>query len=454
MAAAAVRSLPAALLSASVALSGLLPVAARAQQDGSGDDIRSFSALDTASSDKNADSAYTNIAVLTRVIQLIRQDYVDEKKTDYRALTYNALRGMLSGLDPHSQFMEPTSFKDMQEDTNSRYEGLGLTVSAKDNGTLVIVSAMEDTPAGKVGLMSGDEIRKINGVPTEKLQLAESVAALKGKPGESVTLTILRPSTKEIRDYTMIRTEIKVDSVKDSRLLDPGLSGNYKIGYVRILQFNQPTAEDLARKLDELQKQGLEALVLDLRNNPGGLLNSAVDVCGEFLPPGTVVVSTEGRTPSQSRVYRTAQAGSGGGRKRGDFPVAVLINNGSASGAEIVAGALKDLHRAILVGERTFGKGSVQSVIQLPDGSAVRLTTAKYYTPSKQVIHEHGVEPTIRATMTAEQERALYARRNGDGPAVGASPDDPQQRDNQLERALDALKGMLVYKQQLAANKK
>ncbi len=425
-------------------LSPLVSRAAQGQDDSTSEGI---TALEKGT-EKNADSAYANIAVLTRALQLIRQDYVDEKKTDYRALTYNALRGMLSGLDPHSQFMEPTSFKDMQEDTNSRYEGLGLTVSAKDNGVLIVVSAMEDTPAGKAGLAPGDEIRKINGTPTEKLQLSEAVAALKGKPGESVTLTILRPATKEIRDYTMVRTEIKVDSVKDAKLVDGAQSGPYKIGYVRILQFNHPTSEDLAKKLDELQKQGMEALVLDLRNNPGGLLNSAVDVCGEFVPPNTVVVETRGRTPSQVRTYRTAP---GGGKKRGDFPIAVLINNGSASGAEIVAGALKDLHRAILVGERTFGKGSVQSVIQLPDGSAVRLTTAKYYTPGNQVIHERGVEPTIRATMTPEQERALYARRNGD-PAPPATED--QWRDPQLERAIDALKGMMVYKQQLAANKK
>ncbi len=423
------------------------PFAALAAQAQDASSTDGLTPLEKAN-EKNADSAYANIAVLTRVLQLIRQDYVDEKKTDYRALTYNALRGMLSALDPHSQFMEPSSFKDMQEDTNSRYEGLGLTVSAKDNGVLIVVSAMEDTPAGKAGLAPGDEIRKINGTPTEKLQLSEAVAALKGKPGESVTLTILRPATKEIRDYTMVRTEIKVDSVKDARLVDAAMTGNYKIGYVRILQFNQPTAEELSKKLDDLQKQGLEALVLDLRNNPGGLLNSAVDVCGEFVPPGTVIVETRGRTPSQDRTYRTAP---GAGKKRGDFPIAVLINNGSASGAEIVAGALKDLHRAILVGEKTFGKGSVQSVIQLPDGSAVRLTTAKYYTPSKQVIHERGVEPTIRATMTPEQERALYARRNGD-PAPPAS--EEQWRDPQFERAIDALKGMMVYKQQFAANKK
>ena len=396
----------------------------------------------------NNDSAYNNIAILTKVLQLIRQDYVDEKKTGYRELTANALRGMLSGLDPHSQYMAPESFKDMQEDTNSRYDGLGLTISAKDNGSLVIVSALEDTSAGKAGLMTGDEIRKINGTPTEKLSLAESAAMLKVKNGESVTLTVLRPSTKEIRDYTLVRQETKVESVKDPRLMEGAQAGPYKIGYVRLLQFNQPTAEELARKLDELQKQGMEALVLDLRNNPGGLLNSAVDVCAQFVPANTLVVRTAGRTPSATREYKTG----GSAKPRLELPLAVLVNGGSASGAEIVAGALKDLRRAVLVGERTFGKGSVQSVMQLPDGSALRLTTARYYTPSNQVIHEHGVEPTIRAVLTPEQERALFARRNG-APAEGDAGAE-NQRDPQLERAVDALKGMVILRQQLAANKK
>ena len=392
-------------------------------------------------------SVYSCLTIFTRVLQLVRQDYVDEDKVDYRALTYNALRGMLGGLDPHSQFMEPDSFKDMQDDTRSRYDGLGLVVSAKD-GVLIIVSALEDSPASKAGLVSGDQILKINGATTEKMQLSDAITALKGKPGDSITMQILRPASKEVRDFTMVRAEIKVESVKDAHLIDPAMTSDYKVGYVRIIQFNEPTAEELSRKLDDLQKAGMQALVLDLRNNPGGLLNSAVDVCGQFLPPKTMVVYTEGRTPSTRKEYTTSSVA----KPRGDFPVAVLINGGSASGAEIVAGALKDLNRAVLVGETTFGKGSVQSVIGLPDGSAVRLTTAKYYTPSKQVIHQHGVTPTIRATMTQEQERALSARRNGDQPAADeAHHDYGDSGDPQLERALDALKGMMIYKQQIVS---
>ena len=396
------------------------------------------------------DTVYSCLSIFTRVLQLVRQDYVDEDKVDYRALTYNALRGMLSGLDPHSQFMEPDSFKDMQDDTRSRYDGLGLVVSAKD-GVLIIVSTMEDTPAAKAGLMGGDQILKINGATTEKMQLSDAITALKGKPGDNVTLQVLRPQSKEVRDFSMTRTEIKVESVKDAHLVDASMTGDYKVGYVRIIQFNEPTAEELGKKLDDLQKQGMEALVLDVRNNPGGLLNSAVDVCGQFVPPRTMVVYTEGRTPSTRREYRT----SAESKNRGEFPIAVLINGGSASGAEIVAGALKDLNRAILVGETTFGKGSVQSVISLPDGSAVRLTTAKYYTPGKQVIHQHGVTPTIRATITLDQERALLARRNNPETVNGddGKRDYGDTGDPQLERALDALKGVMIYKQQIASRK-
>ena len=396
------------------------------------------------------DNVYSCLTIFTRVLQLVRQDYVDADKVDFRALTYNALRGMLSGLDPHSQFMEPDSFKDMQDDTRSRYDGLGLVVSAKD-GVLIIVSAMEDTPAAKAGLSSGDQILKINGATTEKMQLSDAITALKGGPGDQVTLQILRPASKEVRDFTLTRVEIKVDSVKDAHLIDLALTGDYKVGYVRILQFNEPTADDLGHKLDDLQKQGMQALVLDLRNNPGGLLNSAVDVCGQFVPPKTMVVYTEGRTPSSKREYTTSSTA----KARGDFPMAVLINGGSASGAEIVAGALKDLNRAVLVGETSFGKGSVQSVIGLPDGSAVRLTTAKYYTPSRQVIHQHGVTPTIRVTLTTDQERALNARRNTVDVEGGdeAKRDYGDNADPQLERSLDALKGMIIYKQQMASRK-
>ncbi|MBS0661090.1 MAG: S41 family peptidase [Verrucomicrobia bacterium] len=400
--------------------------------------------------DKDEDNAYANLQIFAKALQLIRQDYVEGGKVSYRELTYSALKGMLSALDPHSQFLEPEGFKEMQDDTRSRYDGLGLVVSTQ-NGVLAVVTPLDGGPAAKAGIMSGDVIVKINGKPTDKLDVNEAVGLLKGKPNEKCLLTVLRPSTREVKEHELTRTEIKVDTVKDVRLITDATSGA-KIGFVRITQFNEPTAEDLAKRLDELTKQGMNALILDVRNNPGGLLNSAVDVCALFVQPGTMVCYTDGRAPSANRIYRTAA--SPNVKPRLDLPIAVLINNGSASGAEIVAGALKDLNRAIAVGEKTFGKGSVQSVISLPDNSALRLTTAKYFTPSRQVIHEKGIEPSIRSVLTPEQERALSIRRNADQHAEAERREAEAIRDPQLDRAVDALKGMLIYRQQQGGGKK
>lgn len=391
------------------------------------------------------DNGYSQIAIFAKALELVRQDYVDENKTSYHDLVTAAMKGMLSSLDPHSQFMDPNDFRDMQDDTRSRFNGLGIEVSMK-NGLPTVVTAMEDTPAAKAGILSGDQILRINGMSTERMDLQDAINVLRGPAGAKVGLTLLRPSTKEIKEYTLQRAEIKIQSVKGERLLPPELTGPFRIGYIRLIQFNEPTADELSKAIDDLQKQGMQALILDLRNNPGGLLNSAVDVCGQFLPPNTKVVSTQGRVPSQQHDYSTSTVS----KPRPNFPMVLLVNEGSASGAEIVAGALKDLRRAVLVGETTFGKGSVQNVLQLPDGSAVRFTTAKYYTPSRQVIQGNGVTPNIRVGMTAEQERALYGLRN----AGNIKPDDEtniiKTKDPQMLRAIDALKGVMIYAQQSA----
>ena len=379
------------------------------------------------------DSPYENIQVLARAMQLIRQDFVHEDKISYKNLTYSALRGMLAELDPHSQFMPPEAFKDMQDDTKSEFGGLGVVVTM-ENGMLTIVSPMEDSPGFEAGLEPGDQILLINGESADKLTLPQAVEKMRGDVGEKISLTMQRPSTKEIKEYNLTRAVIKVPSVKDAQIL-PSRPGEAKIGYVRITQFNEPTASELAKAIDNLEKQGMEALVLDLRHNPGGLLGSAVDVCGLFLPPNTRVVSTEGRVPG--REYRTSARG-GPQRK---YPLAILVNYASASGSEVVAGALKDLNRAIIVGETTFGKGSVQGVMALPDGSAIRFTTAKYFTPSRQVIHEKGVSPNIRSVLSPEQEIALIRnRRDRSKSAAISTKDDPQ-----LSRAVDTLRGTLIY---------
>ncbi|MEP6975230.1 MAG: S41 family peptidase [Spartobacteria bacterium] len=391
------------------------------------------------------ENGYADIATFAKALELIRQDYVDGNKVGYHELIYAAMKGMLSSLDPHSQFMDPGDFKDMQDDTRSRFNGLGVEVAVKD-GLLTVITPMEDTPASKAGILAGDQILKINGISTEKLGLQDAVDVLRGEPGQKITLTILRPTTKEIKDYPLERKEIKVQSVKAAQLLDPELTGPFKVGYVRIVQFNEPTAEEFSKTLDELQKQGMQALVLDLRNNPGGLLNSAVDVLGQFLPPNTKVVSTQGRASSQKHDYSTPA----GTKERSRFPLVVLVNEGSASGSEIVAGALKDLHRAIVVGETTFGKGSVQNVMQLPDGSALRFTTAKYYTPSKAVIQGNGVVPNILVPLTPEQNRAVASLRSDDKLQPAEATKIIRTKDLQLMRGIDALKGVMIYAQQAA----
>ncbi|MFZ9964764.1 MAG: S41 family peptidase [Terrimicrobiaceae bacterium] len=392
-------------------------------------------ALAQDATQKPEESPYDQLQILTRAMQLIRQDYVDESKTGYTDLTHNALRGMLEQLDPHSQFMDAKNFKNMQEDTRSEFGGLGVVVTER-GGILTVINPMEDTPGFKAGILPGDQILKINGESTENLDVNEAVEKLRGQVGESVNLTIKRPSTGEIKDHELVREVIKVPSVKDAQILPARPPASARIGYVRITQFNEPTSAEFSAALDKLEEQGMDALVLDLRHNPGGLLGSAVDVCGQFLPPNTLVVFTEGRTPS--REYRTSTKPT----PIRKYPLVVLTNYASASGSEIVAGALKDLDRALVVGETTFGKGSVQSVIALPDDSAVRLTTAKYFTPGRKLIHEHGVSPHIRATLTQKEEaNLLRSRRDREDP----SKTSPVIWDPQLERAVDALQGSLLH---------
>lgn len=384
--------------------------------------------------DEEADAkeeAYDKIALFTKVIHQIRQSYVDGEKTGYKDLIYGALRGMLHSLDSHSQFLDPDMYSDMKEDTSGQFGGLGVVISLKD-GVLTIVSPMEDTPGFKAGLLAGDKVIEIDGESTEGFSLPEAVKLLRGPPDTSVSIKILRPDTQEIKDITVVRAEIKVASVKGTTILEDG------IGYVRITQFNDPTADALQKALEELEEQGMTALVIDLRNNPGGLLNAAIEVSEKFLHRGDLIVYTQGRDERQKQQFRA------GGRKRYlDLPVAILVNGGSASASEIVAGALQDNNRAVLVGEKTFGKGSVQSVIGLDDGSAIRLTTAKYYTPSERVIHEHGIAPQIEVHMNPEDWRTLLERRNA--PALPEDSKDDEVIDTQLERAVDVLKGIMIF---------
>jgi carboxyl-terminal processing protease len=400
----------------------------------------------TSKSDK--DNPYAQLELITRVMELIRKDYVDTDRISYKDLTYGALRGMLNTLDPHSQFMEPQSYQDMKEDTEGRFGGLGIVISNSKEGFLTIVAPMEDTPGARAGLLPGDRIIKIEGKVTEKMSLQDAVRQLRGEPGTKVTISIFRARAKDpaerIKDYTLERAVIKVESVKDAKIIEDG------VGYIRITQFNEPTADEFEKALAKLEKQGMDALIIDLRNNPGGLLDTARKVASKFVPAGELIVSTEGRDPAQKIVYRSER-----GKKRTHLPIVVLVNNGSASGSEIVAGALQDLKRAVLVGETTFGKGSVQSVLQLPDGSAMRMTTAKYYTPSHKVIHEKGITPDILVPISEEDERKLLEQR----ARATLPPEDDGEKgiepiaDVQLERALAVIKGVKLFAKQAKTSK-
>ena len=397
--------------------------------------------------DKREDYQY--VLLFSQVLHLIHDDYVDPAKVSYKDLTYAALRGMLSSLDPHSQFLDEESFQDIQRETKGEFSGLGIVIGVKD-GSLVILSPMEDSPGGRAGLMPGDKILKIDGKNTEKMTLAGAEKALKGEPGEKAHLTLMRPVAGApgggtVFEVTLTRETIRVASVKDAHLLPASMTGQDKIGYVRIEEFAENTSDELDHALDSLERDGITGLVIDLRNNPGGLLDSAVDVAGKFVPANTVIVSTKGRTPDQTQDFRARVQ-----RQHPDYPIALLINGYSASGAEIVAGALKDLRRAILVGETTFGKGSVQTVQPLGNGVGLRLTMAKYYTPSKKTIHEVGVSPDIDVPISDVEDRRIVLSQTKRTLTPAEQAEVAKTGDRQLERAAASLRSILIYRERQA----
>ena len=416
-----------------------------------------------AAEKQDKDSPYEMYELFSKVVEQVRANYVDADKSTYQDLIYGALKGMLQSLDPHSQFMDKEAFTAMKEDTAGKFGGLGITIGIKDD-VLTVIAPMEGTPAFRAGLLSGDKIIEISGDSTDGLALEDAVKKLRGDPGTKVKIKIFRPKTQLIKEFELERAIINVPSIKDTRVLDDG------IGYVRMLQFGEETAEDLQDALDQLERQKVKALVLDLRSNPGGLLTAAVEVAQKFLRRGDLIVFTRGR---DNRMERSCRA-----RARETFPdvpMAVLINGYSASASEIVAGALQDNRRAVLVGEKSFGKGSVQSVLPQEGGTAIRLTTAKYYTPSERVIHEVGIEPDVVVPMTVENWRNILLSRNraeetngvesassmDEGWTAGGEeeelpdlsgqtpPEEEVDLDNvadpQLDRACDMLKGILVF---------
>lgn len=326
------------------------------------------------------EETYKQLETFANVLHLVQENYVEEVKIE--EIMHGAIRGMLATLDPHSSFMKPEDYKELQVETKGSFTGIGIEITIRD-GLLTVVSPIEGTPAFKKGLKAGDKILRINGESTKDLSLLEAVKRLRGPKGSEVTVSIHREGWMEMKDITIIRDVIPIHSVK-SRLLEPGYA------YIRISNFQAKTTRDFKSALSELAKEGkIQGLVLDLRNNPGGLLDQAVQMADVFLDKG-VIVSTKGRLKDQNMLFEAEKNG-----ESYNFPIVVLVNEGSASASEIVAGALQDHKRALILGVQTFGKGSVQTIIPMNDGAGLRLTTARYYTPSGKSIQAKGIEPDV-----------------------------------------------------------
>ncbi len=329
------------------------------------------------------------------VMQLVKENYVGDAPSDYASLTRSALDGMVSQLDPHSQFMLADEYSQTEDELTNAFTGVGIQVEQRD-GHIVIVAAIPATPAERAGIRRGDQLVKIDGQALVDPTLDSTIKLVRGEPGSLVTLTVFRPSQNKNFDYTVHRERIQLDSVRLTSVL-PG-----HIGYLQITQFSDRTGEEFQGALAALEKEGIRSLIIDLRNNPGGLLEAAIAVCNEFFDQGELIAYTQGRTP-ESRENHLAK----GGHPKRTYPIAILVNGGTASAAEIVAGAMRDTHRAVIVGEKTFGKGSVQSVIELDNGEGLRLTTARYYTPSGVTIHEKGISPNAEIEISADDEARL-----------------------------------------------
>lgn len=337
------------------------------------------------------DELYRQLKPLTETLSYIQNQYVDEDKTKSKELVEGAIKGIMQTLDPYSQYMNKQEADDMKQDTVGAFGGLGIEISLR-NKVLTVVSPIEDTPADKAGLKSGDNIVKINNESTDGLDLMDAVHKLRGVPGTKVTIQVYREGWTEAKDFTLTRAIIKIRSVRSS-MLDGG-----KIGYIRLTTFMGNSAEDFDKALLSVKAKGAKSLVIDVRNNPGGLLNAAAEICSNFVPVGKRIVSTEGRFKAKNISF-DSEGGIGF-----DGPIAVLVNAGSASASEILAGALQDHNLGVVVGVKTYGKGSVQTIFPLSDGGGLRLTTAKYMTPKGRALHGQGLEPDIEA------EEEPYAR--------------------------------------------
>lgn len=408
---------------------------------------------------------YEKLKIFDEVLYLIQTNYVDD--VNVQDLIYGGINGMLKTLDPHSSFMPPDLYQEMQTETRGNFGGLGIQIGMRDD-QLTVIAPIDDTPAFRAGVLAGDSIVKIDDKSTKDMTLTEAVKLLRGPKGSKVTISIMREGFTEPKDFTMTRDIIEIKSVTHQMLGD-------KIGYLRLRQFQENTADDLEAALKDLEDQDVEAIIMDLRSNPGGLLNSAVEVADKFLEKGKLIVYTEGRKSNQDMRFVAHEEFT-----HPNYPMVILVNHGSASASEIVAGALKAHSRAVLIGTQTYGKGSVQSVIPLSDNSGLRLTTAKYYTPDGQSIHEKGITPDIivplnkpvipPTTKIGGEPVETPAPEEGEeiAPETPSADDvEPEElpkgtgeaeaaaalekfikEDAQLNRAVDLLRGILIFERQ------
>jgi len=386
----------------------------------------------------DTDEVYENIEIFTEVLRQIEKNYVEPQES--KELIYGAIRGMVRSLDAHSSFMTKEEYQDLMMETRGSFSGVGIEITIKDN-ILTVVSPIEGTPAYEAGIKAGDKIVKIEDKSTQDMTMMDAVKNIRGTKGTKVKLTIMREGEEKPLEFSITRDVIPLRSVRHY-LLAP------EIGYVRISNFRSKTTDDLESSLDELEKdRKLKGLILDLRNNPGGLLNQAVDVSDVFLDSG-VIVSTRGRNSSQNV---EAMAHKNGEPR--DYPIIVLVNSGSASAAEIVAGALQDNKKALILGTRTFGKGSVQTILPLSDGSGLRLTTARYYTPSGKSIQLSGITPDIELSFVPtnkekEKEDTRRFMREEDLKRHMAKEEEEgkEQKENETENQKDKKVKMLLEK--------
>jgi len=386
---------------------------------------------------------YKELELFEHALSIVRADYVEEPQA--KQLIYGALKGMLSTLDPYSQFLDPDSYTELKIETGGEFGGLGIEITIKDE-LLTIIAPIDDTPAYHAGLRPGDRIVKIDGELTRGITLLEAVKKLRGKPKTPVTLTVLREGETELKEIALERAIIKIVSIREAKILED------RIAYIRLSDFRENTAKDLEQAIEKLKGESMDSLILDLRNNPGGLLDVSVSVAELFLRRRDMVVSTKGRLRNQNMEFHARTDGAVNG-----LPLVVLINEGSASASEIVAGAIQDHHRGVILGTKSHGKASVQTIFPLKDGSALRLTTSKYFTPSGRSIHGEGIQPDVEVPFERPPEQKdsskkeevdeLFDRIEHPEESEGSDkkPDAKLKLDNQLARAVDLLKGLKVY---------